>query len=239
VRILFRFWHELPAQDRWHECPLTGVDRASRGRRCYRKWFSRLCRAATTKSPPATNLGSRPRSFAVHRAMQPCDHERGADRSRLPVARHAGSRNQSRPERPARPRFSAARPIEFANYFLFRASLQRPSFQYINVPQLPGRFAEAIRVRAVTARRAFRELRLGPATARCASYLADRAPLASADGRGLKMITESAAAKSTKRPERIDPLLRFPKPSTRISRPKLRRRRDSHLCFEQLRLERG
>jgi hypothetical protein len=49
------------------------------------------------------------------------------------------------------------------NHFLFRASLQRPSFQYMNVPQLPGRFAEAIRGCAETARRALREVLLGPA----------------------------------------------------------------------------
>jgi hypothetical protein len=49
------------------------------------------------------------------------------------------------------------------DHFLFRASLQRPSFQYMNVPQLPGRFAEAIRGCAGTARRALREVFLGPA----------------------------------------------------------------------------
>ena len=48
-------------------------------------------------------------------------------------------------------------------HFLFRASMQRPSFQYMNVPQLPGRLAEAIRGCAGTERRALRVFPLGPA----------------------------------------------------------------------------
>ena len=98
------------------------------------------------------------------------------------------------------------------NYLLFRASLQRPSFQYMNVPQLPGDFAEAILAGAVprlTPRFAFPDFRLGPASARSAAVLADLAPLASASGTGLKVIANKAAADNTTRLERIVFSLRF------------------------------
>ena len=86
----------------------------------------------------------------------------------------------------------------------------------MNVPQLPGDFAEAILAGAVprlTPRFAFPDFRLGPASARSAGVLADLAPLASASGTGLKVIANKAAADNITRLERIVFLLAFPAPS--------------------------
>ena len=100
------------------------------------------------------------------------------------------------------------------NYLLFRASLQRPSFQYMNVPQLPGDFAEAILAEALPRLiPAFPDFRLGPASAGSAGVVADLAPLASASGTGLRVIAKKAAADNITRLERIVFLLGFPAPS--------------------------
>ena len=86
---------------------------------------------------------------------------------------------------------------------MLRASLHLPSFQYMKVPQPPGCFAEVIRAPRTADFRGARELRRGAASALCATCL-ERAPLASAEGKGLNRVADSTAAQSNNNPKGID-----------------------------------